>query len=67
MQGERALTVADARIEEAGWYTFRFIFSDVAGEVWVDFELAERSGVTLAVVENLAPVDMAGPYKLPFD
>jgi hypothetical protein len=64
--GEEALTVAQARIEEAGWYTFRFVFTDVAGDVWVDFELAERSGPTLAVVENIAPVDLMGPFKFPF-
>jgi len=67
VEGENALTIAGVRIEEAGWYTFRFVFSDVAGEVWVDFELAERSGATLGVVENVAPVDMAGPYKFPFE
>lgn len=63
---EEALTVAGHRIEQAGWYTFRFVFSDVAGEVWVDFELDARSGGTLATIENVAPVELWGPFKFPF-
>ena len=63
---DTALSVAGARIEEAGWYTFRYVFSDVAGDVWVDFELAERNGPTLAVVENVTPFELEGPFKLPF-
>jgi hypothetical protein len=64
---EAALMVGDeVRIEEAGWYTFRFVFSDVAGSVWVDFELDERNGGNLAVIEGLAPVNLMGPVKKPY-
>lgn len=66
VEDETALEVAGQRVEEAGWYTFRFVFSDVAGQVWVDFELAERSGGTLAVVENVAPVLLWGPFKVTY-
>lgn len=67
LPGEEALTVAGERIDEAGWYSFRFVFADVAGFVQVDFELAERNGRVLAVIEDVAPVDLLGPFKLPFD
>lgn len=63
---EAALMVAGERIDEAGWYTFRFLFSDVAGDVWVDFELAERKGGTLAVIEGMDPVELLGPAKIPY-
>ena len=64
--GEAALTVAGHQIEEAGWYRFRFIFSDVAGRAWVDFELDARSGGNLAVIEGLEPVQLLGPVQLPY-
>ena len=66
MKDGSALKVADHRIETAGWYTFRFVFSDVAGNAWVDFELADRNGGTLAVIENVAPVELWGPAKIAF-
>ena len=64
--GEEALEVAGERIEEAGWYTFRFVFSDAAGSVWVDFELDARNGGRLAVIDGLAPVELMGPVQMPF-
>jgi hypothetical protein len=65
--GEEALTVARERIDTAGWYTFRFAFRDAAGRVRVDFELAERNGRVLAVIEDVAPVELLGPVKVPFE
>jgi hypothetical protein len=63
---EEVLTVAGERIEAAGWYTFRFVFDDVGGQVQVDFELAARKGPILVVEQNLAPVELIGPFKAPF-
>lgn len=63
---EKALTVAGERIDEAGWYTFRFVFDDVGGYVQVDFELAARKGPVLAVEENMMPIELLGPFKQPF-
>lgn len=64
--GEAALTVAGERIEEAGWFTFRFVFSDVAGSVWVDFELDDRNGGNLVAVEGVEPVNLLGPVQVPY-
>jgi hypothetical protein len=64
--GEGALEVAGHRVEAAGWYTFRFVFSDVAGDVWVDFELDDRNGSNLAVIEGLEPTELLGPFKFPY-
>lgn len=66
LKDEGSLTVADYPVATAGWYTFRFVFSDDAGAVRVDFELADRSGGTLAVVEDVPPVELWGPAKIPF-
>ena len=63
--GDGALEVAGHRVEAAGWYTFRFVFSDVAGDVWVDFELDDRNGSNLAVIEGLEPTELLGPFKFP--
>lgn len=64
--GEMALMVAGHRVEDAGWYRFRFIFSDVAGDAWVDFELDARKGGNLAVIEGLEPVELFGPVQSPY-
>ncbi len=64
--GEEALSVFDERIEVAGWYTFRFVFDDVGGQVQVDVELAARKGPVLMVEENIAPTELFGPFKAPF-
>ena len=64
--GRHVLDVLGARIERAGWYTFRFLFSDVGGAVSVDFALRERSGKTLVNAEDLSPVQLLGPFKLPY-
>ena len=64
--GEAALSVLGHRIEEAGWYTFRFVFSEVDGEVEAAFELRGRSGPLLTRVDPLAPEALAGPFKVPF-
>lgn len=46
-EGDGELLVDSYRVTEAGWYTFRFVFSDDAGSLAVDFELADRTGGTL--------------------
>ena len=66
VQGQSALSVAGHTVTEAGWYTFRFSFSDNAGDVRVDFELIDRTGGTLAVVENISPTNLFGPFRTPF-
>ena len=66
MKDEATLTVADYPIASAGWYTFRFVFSDEAGEVRVDFELADRRGGILAVMEEVVPNELWGPVRVPF-
>jgi hypothetical protein len=63
---EDALIVAGHEITTAGWYTFRFLFSDEAGKVRVDFELDDAKGGRLAHIDAVAPVDLWGPVKLPY-
>lgn len=58
--GEEALSVHGHRIEDTGWYTFRFVFSDEQGEVRVTFELRERRGGVLTRVELPAKSFAAG-------
>ena len=64
--GNGALVVAGHEITSAGWYTFRFIFSDDDGKVRVDFELDDTKGGQLARSEAVGPVDLWGPVKQPF-
>jgi hypothetical protein len=64
--GEAALLVEGHRIEEAGWYSFRFIFSDQRGEVRAAFELRDRTGGVLTRVNPLLPEALAGPIRVPF-
>ncbi|MEJ2602935.1 MAG: hypothetical protein P8172_06535 [Gammaproteobacteria bacterium] len=61
-----ALNVFGATIERAGWYTFRFRFADEEGSVRVDFQLEDRAGNTLTMAEDLAPVELQGPFKVPY-
>lgn len=46
-EGDGELLVDSYSVTEAGWYTFRFVFSDDGGSLAVDFELADRTGGTL--------------------
>jgi hypothetical protein len=74
MPNDGKLTVLGHDVTEAGWYTFRHVFSDDGGELAVDFELAERSGGTLftepitteffsgAPTSNLIPTDLGSGY-----
>ncbi|MEJ2539005.1 MAG: hypothetical protein P8188_03300 [Gemmatimonadota bacterium] len=64
--GEAALSVLGHRIEEAGWYTFRFVFSEVEGTVEAAFELRERNGGVLTRVSPLPAQALNGPVKVPF-
>jgi hypothetical protein len=64
--GQNALSVAGHTVTEAGWHTFRFLFSDSDGAVQVDFELVDRTGGTLARVENIDPTNLLGPFRTPF-
>lgn len=66
VSGEEALTVFDHRIDEAGWYTFRFVFSEEEGSVRAAFELRDRSGRLLTRVDPHDPVALQGPVKVPF-
>ena len=66
IQGQSALSVAGHTVTEAGWFTFRFLFSDNDGNVQVDFELIDRRGGTLARVENISPTNLLGPFRAPF-
>ena len=66
LDGEEALEVAGHTIREAGWYTFRFVFSDEDGSVRVDFELDDRSGRTLARSESVQPTLLGGPFQFPY-
>lgn len=63
---QEALAVFDRRIDEAGWYTFRFAFSGEDGEVEAAFELRDRRGDVLARVE-LEPLQLSGPAIEPFE
>lgn len=64
--GEEALSIFGHRVTEAGWYTFRFRFSDEEGSVRVDFTLAERRGGTLITRSSIPPTELAGPVQMPF-
>lgn len=46
-EGDGELLVDTHPITEAGWYTFRFVFTDAGGSLAADFELADRGGATL--------------------
>ena len=63
---QEALSVAGQRIEKAGWYTFRYVFSDLGGHVNVDFELSKRKGPVLAEIVDIIPVELMGPFKVPY-
>lgn len=59
------LEVAGRSVEEAGWYTFRYIFdSDGQGRLAVDFQLARKGRVLVAesVTETMSPTPFA-PVK----
>ncbi|MEX0709541.1 MAG: hypothetical protein WD078_16410 [Woeseia sp.] len=60
------LIVAGHEITAAGWYTFRFLFSDEGGNVRVDFELRGTRGGTLARLDSVAPTELGGPFKFPY-
>lgn len=49
MSGDEKLLVGEGEHEvtEAGWYTFRYVFSDDDGSLAVDFEFAQRRGGTV--------------------
>ena len=64
--GSAALVVGDHTVTTAGWYRFRFLFSEEGGEARVDFELAERRGPVLTRIDDIAPVNLLGPFKAPF-
>lgn len=64
--GEEALSIFGHRVTEAGWYTFKFRFSDEGGSVRVDFTLAERRGGELITRSSLPPIELAGPVQIPF-
>jgi hypothetical protein len=66
LRGQAALDVAGHTIREAGWYTFRFIFSNEDGSVRVDFELDDRNGTALARQDSLDAVDLWGPVQVPY-
>lgn len=48
------------------WYTFRFVFDDVDAHIRVAFELRDRRG-GLLVEEVIDPVQLIGPFKVPFE
>ena len=64
--GEEALTVLEHRVAEAGWYTFRFLFSETDGAVAAAFELRGRRGPVLMRVDDLPAEALVGPVKVPF-
>lgn len=66
IQGQSALSIADHTVTEAGWFKFRFLFSDNDGAVQVDFELIGRTGGTLARIENISPTNLLGPFRTAF-
>lgn len=45
--GELLVGADEHPITQAGWYTFRHVFRNDAGDLAVDFELADRQGGTL--------------------
>ncbi len=64
---EDALSVLGHRIDEAGWYTFRFAFTAVDGEVQAAFQLRSTDGQVLVAVEDMTPQALAGPVLQDFD
>lgn len=74
MPDDGKLSILGHEVSEAGWYTFRHVFSDDDGELTVDFELAERNGGTLftepittrffsgAPTSDLTPTDLGSGY-----
>ena len=64
---QEALTVFDHRIDEAGWYTFRFVFSEEDGEVQAAFELSDHGGELLTRVKDLQPMEAQGSSMVPFN
>lgn len=66
LRGQHALSVMGQTITEAGWYTFRFLFSDDGGSVRADFELAARNGPTLARSDSLPAMELLGPVQVPY-
>lgn len=65
--GENALSVLDHRIDEAGWYTFRFAFTALDGKVQTAFQLRSDDGQVLIAVEDMEPRALAGPVLVPFE
>lgn len=63
---EAALTVLGHRIDEAGWYTFRFLFSEGEGAVEAAFELQDEAGSVRVRVDPLPAEALAGPARVPF-
>lgn len=64
--GQAELQVGNYTVKEAGWFTFRFLFSDSSGDVRVDFELLDRTGGALTRIDNIAPTNLLGPVRTPF-
>lgn len=63
--GEQALSVLGYRVEDAGWYTLRFIFSDDAGAVTVAAQIDDTGGRVLGHVDSVAAQELVGPFKIP--
>lgn len=64
---QEAFTVFDHRIDEASWYTFRFVFSEKDGEVEAAFELRDHGGDLLTRVGALEPMKAQGLSMVPFE
>ncbi|WP_147306711.1 MULTISPECIES: hypothetical protein [unclassified Wenzhouxiangella] len=64
---QQALDVFDHQIDEAGWYTFRFVFSEEDGEVTAAFELRDRRGDVVTQVGELEPMKAQGMSMVPFE
>ncbi|MDZ7769656.1 MAG: hypothetical protein U5K38_11540 [Woeseiaceae bacterium] len=60
------LIVAGHEITVAGWYTFRFLFSDEGGNVRVDFELRGTRGGTLARPRICYSDGTSGTLRVPY-
>ena len=66
LRGQAALDVAGHTVREAGWYTFRLLFSDENGSVRVDFELVGRNGTPLVRQDSVDAINLWGPVQLPY-
>ena len=66
VDGLEALQVGGYTVTDPGWFTFRFRFADSDGNVRVDFELLDRTGGSLARINNIAPTNLLGPFRTPF-